>query len=45
MKPGATSPALTALGIGIALAAAPGPVQAVLLAESARGGVARGLRA
>jgi threonine/homoserine/homoserine lactone efflux protein len=39
------SPALTALGIGIALAGAPGPVQAVLLAESTRGGVPRGLRA
>jgi threonine/homoserine/homoserine lactone efflux protein len=45
MKSGADSVALTALGIGIALAAAPGPVQAVLLAESVRGGVARGLRA
>src|SRR5437867_12739012 len=39
------SPALTALGIGVALAGAPGPVQAVLLAESTRGGVPRGLRA
>lgn len=45
MKSGAISVALTALGIGIALAAAPGPVQAVLLAESVRGGVSRGLRA
>ncbi|HSL67320.1 MAG TPA: LysE family transporter [Actinomycetota bacterium] len=45
MESGATTQALTALGIGIALAAAPGPVQAVLLSESARGGVARGLRA
>jgi threonine/homoserine/homoserine lactone efflux protein len=36
---------LTALGIGIALAGAPGPVQAVLLAEAVRGGVGRGLRA
>jgi threonine/homoserine/homoserine lactone efflux protein len=42
---GATSPILIALGVGIALAAAPGPVQAVLFAESARGGLARGLRA
>ncbi len=42
---GAASPALVALGIGIALAAAPGPVQAVLLAESVRGGLGRGLRA
>ena len=39
------SPVLVALGVGVALAAAPGPVQAVLLAESVRGGVARGLRA
>lgn len=43
---GATSagPVLAALGIGIALAGAPGPVQAVLLAEAVRGGVSRGLR-
>jgi len=41
----ATSPILAALGIGVALAAAPGPVQAVLLAESVRGGVSRGMRA
>lgn len=41
----AVSPALAALGIGVALAGAPGPVQAVLLAESTRGGVPRGLRA
>lgn len=39
------SPILAALGIGIALASAPGPVQAVLLAEAVRGGVRRGLRA
>jgi threonine/homoserine/homoserine lactone efflux protein len=32
-------------GVGIALAGAPGPVQAVLLGEALRGGVARGLRA
>lgn len=38
-------PALAALGIGIALAAAPGPVQAILISESVRGGVSRGLRA
>ena len=38
-------PALVGLGIGVALAAAPGPVQAVLLTEAVRGGVARGLRA
>jgi threonine/homoserine/homoserine lactone efflux protein len=40
-----TSPTLTALAIGVALAGAPGPVQAVLLGEASRGGVARGLRA
>lgn len=39
------SPALAGLALGIALAGAPGPVQAVLLAESVRGGIARGLRA
>ena len=39
------SPVLAALGVGAALASAPGPVQAVLLAESVRGGVSRGLRA
>jgi threonine/homoserine/homoserine lactone efflux protein len=39
------SPVLTAFGIGVALAGAPGPVQAVLLGESLSGGVARGLRA
>jgi homoserine/homoserine lactone efflux protein len=42
---GTESPALAAFGIGIALASAPGPVQAVLLAEAVRGGVRRGLRA
>ena len=36
---------VTGFGIGIALAGAPGPVQAVLLAEGMRGGVSRGLRA
>ena len=41
----AVSPALAGLGLGIALAGAPGPVQAVLLTESVGGGVARGLRA
>ena len=45
MTSDATSPILAALGIGVALAAAPGPVQAVLLAESVRGGVSRGMRA
>jgi threonine/homoserine/homoserine lactone efflux protein len=33
------------LGIGVALAGAPGPVQAVLVTESVRGGLGRGLRA
>ena len=41
----AASPVLAALGIGVALASAPGPVQAVLLGESVRGGLKRGLRA
>lgn len=36
---------LTALGIGIALAGAPGPVQAVLFAEAVWGGVRDGLQA
>jgi threonine/homoserine/homoserine lactone efflux protein len=39
------SPAITGLGLGIALAGAPGPVQAILLAEALRGGTSRGLRA
>ncbi len=39
------SPVLTGLGLGIALAGAPGPVQAVLMAEAVRGGTSRGLRA
>ena len=38
-------PALAAFGIGIALGAAPGPIQAVLLSEAVRGGPARGIRA
>jgi threonine/homoserine/homoserine lactone efflux protein len=36
---------LTGLGLGIALAGAPGPVQAILLAEALRGGVPRGVKA
>jgi len=40
-----TTSALAALGIGIALAGAPGPVQAVILAEAARGGPRRGIQA
>jgi threonine/homoserine/homoserine lactone efflux protein len=39
------TPILGALGIGLALAGAPGPVQAILLTESVRGGVPRGMRA
>jgi threonine/homoserine/homoserine lactone efflux protein len=39
------TPAMTSFGVGLALASAPGPVQAVLLAEAVRGGVGRGLRA
>ena len=41
----AEAPVVAALSLGVALAGAPGPVQAVLLAESVRGGVARGFRA
>jgi threonine/homoserine/homoserine lactone efflux protein len=37
-------PVAAALGIGVALAGAPGPVQAILLTESVRG-VGRGMRA
>jgi threonine/homoserine/homoserine lactone efflux protein len=36
---------LAAIGLGAALGAAPGPVQVLLLGESARGGVRRGLKA
>jgi threonine/homoserine/homoserine lactone efflux protein len=39
------SPVLTSFGVGTALASAPGPVQAVLLAEAVRGGLPRGFRA
>jgi len=42
---GIGAPIVAGLGLGVALAGAPGPVQAVLMAESIRGGVARGLRA
>ncbi len=41
----AWSPVVAGLGLGVALASAPGPVQAVLLGEAVRGGVPRGLRA
>jgi threonine/homoserine/homoserine lactone efflux protein len=43
--PEGLSPAVTGIGLGIALAGAPGPVQAILLAEALRGGTGRGLRA
>jgi threonine/homoserine/homoserine lactone efflux protein len=36
---------MTCFGVGLALASAPGPVQAVLLTEAVRGGIGRGLRA
>ncbi len=39
---GSLSPVMAGLGLGIALAGAPGPVQAVLLSEALRGGVGRG---
>ena len=42
---GVLGPVAGALGIGLALAGAPGPVQAILLTESVRGGFGRGLRA
>ena len=45
MTPTALSPVLAAFGLGIGLASAPGPVQAVLLAESVRDGMAQGVRA
>jgi threonine/homoserine/homoserine lactone efflux protein len=41
----ASTPVLAGLSLGVALASAPGPVQAVLLGEAIRGGVGRGLRA
>jgi threonine/homoserine/homoserine lactone efflux protein len=39
------TPILAGLTLGLALAGAPGPVQAVLLTEAVRGGVGRGFRA
>jgi len=39
------SPVVQGLGLGIALAGAPGPVQAILLGEALRGGVRRGFAA
>jgi threonine/homoserine/homoserine lactone efflux protein len=41
----AGAPIAAGFSLGIALASAPGPVQAVLLGEAIKGGVARGLRA
>lgn len=41
----AVSPVIAGFGVGAALASTPGPVQAVLLTESVRGGIARGFRA
>jgi threonine/homoserine/homoserine lactone efflux protein len=43
--PAALSPVLAAFGLGIGLASAPGPVQVVLVTESIRGGIGRGVRA
>jgi threonine/homoserine/homoserine lactone efflux protein len=37
--------AMAGLGVGLALASAPGPVQAVLMTEAVRGGLVRGFRA
>lgn len=42
---GATGDVVAGLSLGLALASAPGPVQAVLLTEAVRGGIPRGLRA
>ena len=41
----ALSPVAAGFGLGIALAGAPGPVQAVLLGEALRGGISRGFSA
>lgn len=40
-----TESIVAGLGLGIALAGAPGPVQAVLMGEAIRGGIGRGFRA
>jgi threonine/homoserine/homoserine lactone efflux protein len=45
VAPETLSPIVAAVGVGVALAGAPGPVQAVLLSEAVRGGVPRGFRA
>ena len=44
-EPNVVSPVIAGFGIGLALASSPGPVQALLLAESVRGGIVRGFRA
>ena len=41
----AVDPVLAGLGVGLALAGSPGPVQAILLVESLRGGASRGFKA
>jgi threonine/homoserine/homoserine lactone efflux protein len=45
LSPQDPSPVLAGFGLGIALAGAPGPVQAVLVTEAVRGGIGRGFRA
>jgi threonine/homoserine/homoserine lactone efflux protein len=42
---GLTGDVVAGLSLGLALASAPGPVQAVLLSEAVRGGITRGFRA
>jgi threonine/homoserine/homoserine lactone efflux protein len=42
---GVVSSAAAGFGLGVALAGTPGPVQAILLGESVRGGMSRGFRA
>jgi threonine/homoserine/homoserine lactone efflux protein len=42
---GVASPVVVAIGIGLAIASAPGPVQALVVVETARGGLAAGARA
>jgi threonine/homoserine/homoserine lactone efflux protein len=43
--PSALTSVLAGLGVGVALAGSPGPVQAILLVESIRGGTGRGFKA
>jgi threonine/homoserine/homoserine lactone efflux protein len=42
---GVVSSAAAGFGLGVAIAGTPGPVQAILLGESVRGGMSRGFRA